>query len=85
MNATSVVAPDVAAADVDDLLHAVFDGRPTTTRQGLADGCGICIDGVKAAIARGDLTAVRVSPRRLALTRAAVRRWLLSLQDEPSA
>ena len=78
MTATRVV-PDLSA-EVDDLLGDVFGDNAVLPTRRLAERLGVSYDTVKDAGRRGDLVLVHVSARRLAASRAAVRRWLLSIQ-----
>ncbi len=76
MNATHDVAGDVDAVIVD-----VFGDDAVLSRPELAARLGCCVDVLKEATANGLLTAVRLGLRRLVYSRAAVRRWLIAVED----
>jgi len=67
----------MADADlVSDLADAVMDGRPAIPLQGLAEGLGVDYNRMKRAARAGLLPVVRVSPRRLVVTRAGLVAYL---------
>ena len=68
---------------IEQLIEDLFDGRPTISRDALADGLGLGMDPLKQAQAAGELTVVRVSPRRFVVTRASVRRYLTAMRERP--
>lgn len=79
MSAAAPIPQDLAA-EVDDLLDVVFGDNAVLPTRRLAERLGVSCDTVKDAARRGDLVFLHVSARRLAASRTAVRRWLLSLQ-----
>ena len=68
--------PVADARQVNGLADAVMSGRPTIPIQSLADLLGIDYTRLKKAAAAGDLPIVRVSPRRLVVTRAGLVAYL---------
>jgi|GEM_PF-6289399 len=82
------MATDIA--EVTELADAILDGRPTITAQALAAALNLDYSRVKRAGREGVLPIVRVSPRRLVVTRSGLIRYLLRQNgldaslDEPS-
>lgn len=80
MTTTPAVASQ-AVADIDALIDEVFTSGPTLLTREFASGIGLSFDAVREAIERGELSVVRVSARRIVITRGTARRWLLSRLD----
>jgi hypothetical protein len=68
--------------NIERMLDDLFDGRVTLSRRQLADGLSMSLDGVKEAMRLGVLAGIRVSPRRWAVSRTAVRRYLIWLEEQ---
>lgn len=75
---TTVVPADPLLSELAD---AILDGGASAGLQRVAEGLGVNPATIKAAVRSKALPVVRVSPRRIVVTRAGLIAYLLRLND----